>query len=48
VFSSPALLVVLTAVFAVTGLYSLVRLSALASGAATDGDRVILAASRSG
>jgi uncharacterized protein DUF5134 len=40
VFSSPALLVVLTAVFAVTGLYSLVRLSALASGAATDGDRM--------
>ncbi|GAA5115308.1 hypothetical protein GCM10023320_13970 [Pseudonocardia adelaidensis] len=39
-FSSPALLVVLTAVFAGTGLYSLVRLSALASGAATGGDRV--------
>jgi hypothetical protein len=40
VFSSPTLLVALTAVFAVTGGYSLARISALASGAATDGDRM--------
>jgi len=40
VFSSLPLLLVLTAMFAATGLYSLVRLSALASGAATEGDRV--------
>jgi hypothetical protein len=40
VFSSPALLGVLSVVFAVTGLYSLVRLSTLASGANPGVDRV--------
>ena len=39
-FASHSLMVVFTIVFAVTGLYSLVRFAALVSGAAADGDRV--------
>jgi hypothetical protein len=39
-FASHTLMVVFTIVFAVTGLYSLVRFAALVSGASADGDRV--------
>lgn len=39
-FASHTLMVVLTIVFAATGLYSLVRFAALVSGAEADGDRV--------
>jgi hypothetical protein len=40
VFASQTLMIVFTIMFAVTGLYSLVRFATLVSGAAVDGDRV--------